>query len=147
MKRLFAILILLTLMLGCKSEKEDKKTEKKSDTSMIRKPSEMASLMNKMYEENEKVKKKILKGEDLLDFPEEYLKIHTATLTDPSDRTPEFRAFSELYLNNLKVVFKTSKDSLKYRFNETVNSCIACHQTTCLGPIPRIKKLLIKKNE
>jgi len=140
MKKSLTILMLIVVIIGCKSEKEGKKTEKLN----IQKQSEMAFLMNKMYEENEKVKKKILKGADLLDFPEEYLKIHTATLTDPSDRTPEFRAFSELYLSNLRVVFETSKDSLKYKFNETVNSCIACHQTTCVGPIPRIKKLLIK---
>lgn len=144
MTKFFAILVLVAILVGCKSEKENKRTEKESDTVVIRKPSEMASLMNKMYEENEKVKKSILKGEDLSDFPEEYAKIHTATLTDPSDRTPEFRAFSELYLNNLRAVYQAGKDSLKYEFNKTVTSCIACHQTTCIGPIPRIKKLLIK---
>lgn len=139
MKKIVAIFMLVAVLLSCKSE-----TEKKSEKPMVRKPSEMASLMNKMYEENEKVKKKIIKGEELSDFPEEYLKIHTAALTDPSDRTPEFRTFSELYLNNLRDVFETRKDSLKHEFNETVNSCIACHQVTCIGPIPRIKKLLIK---
>ena len=50
-------------------------------------------------------------------------------------------------INNTKIeikVFETSKDSLVSKHNNAINSCIACHETTCVGPIPRIKKLLIK---
>jgi len=140
MKRFFLIGVLLVSFSSCKVEKK----EKNSEDLIIRKQSEMAALMNKMYEENEILKEKVLKGETPINFPEEYLKIHTATLTDPSDRTLEFSQFSNLYINNLKDVFETNKDSLKYKFNQTINSCIACHKTTCLGPIPRIKKLLIR---
>ena len=140
MKRFFLIIVLLVSFSSCKIE--DK--EKNSEEIIIRKQSEMAALMNKMYEENEIIKKKVIKGEVPVNFPEEYLKIHTAKLTDPSDRTLEFNQYSDLYINNLKDVFETNKDSLKYEFNETINSCIACHKTTCIGPIPRIKKLLIK---
>lgn len=111
---------------------------------MVYQPSEMAALMNRMYEENAKIKQQILNGETPENFPEEYLKIHTATLTDPSDRTSQFRQYSDLYLNNLRDIFETPKDSLKLEFNEVINSCIACHQTTCIGPIPRIRKLLIR---
>lgn len=138
MKKLFFIGFLFMSLVACKEE------EKKEKTLTTYKQSEMAALMNKMYSENEKVKQQILEGETPENFPEEYLKIHTATLTDPSDRTPAFTQFSDLYLSNLKDVFEADQDSLKKEFNETINSCIACHQTTCIGPIPRIKKLLIR---
>lgn len=136
MYKYFFIIFVCTVLCAC-NEKE------KSNISSVRKPSEMSVLMNKMYTENETIKKKILNGEDLSSFPKEYLKIHTATLTDPSDRTSQFNGFSELYLGNLRKVFHTRKDSVAYQFNQTVNSCIACHQSTCPGPIPKIKKLLI----
>lgn len=136
MKKLLLIGVLLVFFSSCKKETESKEPK-------VYQSSEMATLMKRMYDENAKVKQQILEGITPENFPEEYLKIHTATLTDPSDRTTQFRQFSELYLSNLRDVFEAPKDSLKLEFNEMVNSCIACHQTTCLGPIPRIRKLLI----
>lgn len=137
MKKLFIAGVLLVLFSSCKKETVSKEP-------VVYQPSEMAALMNRMYEENAKIKQQILNGETPENFPEEYLKIHTATLTDPSDRTSQFRQYSDLYLNNLRDIFETPKDSLKLEFNEVINSCIACHQTTCIGPIPRIRKLLIR---
>ena len=140
MKKLFFAVAIIISFSSCSSDKKEKKPEEVT----MRKQSEMAALMNKMYDENEKIKQKILKGEIPKGFPEDYLKIHTATLTDPSDRTLEFKAFSDVYIKNLRDVFETNEELLKEEFNETINSCIACHKTTCIGPIPRIKKLLIK---
>lgn len=108
------------------------------------KQSEMAALMLKMYDKNLENKKLVLEGKQPKDFPKEFLNIHTAQLTDPSDKKPSFNAFSDFYLNSFKKVYETSKDSLVFRHNNAINSCIACHETTCVGPIPRIKKLLIK---
>ena len=100
------------------------------------KQSEMAALMLKMYDKSLENKKLVIEGETPVNFPEEFLNIHTAQLTDPSDRTKNFKTFKEIY--------NTSKDSLIVNHNNAINSCIACHETTCVGPIPRIKKLLIK---
>jgi len=140
MNRLFFVFVLLISFSSCKTD--DKKEAPKE--LIMREQSEMAVLMNKMFDENEKIKREILNGEIPQGFPDHYLKIHSATLTDPTDRTPQFKVFSDVYLKNLKDVFETNEESLKNKFNATINSCIACHQTTCLGPIPRIKKLLIK---
>lgn len=140
MKNIFFVFVLIISFSSCKTD-DKKETVKELN---IPERSEMAILMNKMFDENKIIKQKILNGETPRGFPEDYLKIHKATLTDPSDRTPAFKVFSDLYINNLKEVFETDDDSYKNKFNATINSCIACHQTTCLGPIPRIKKLLIK---
>ena len=140
MKKL-SILFLLILAFSCKKEmpKEIIIVESKKV-----KQSEMAALMNKMYDKNLENKMLVLEGKSPKDFPKEFLNIHTAQLTDPSDRKSTFSTFSDFYLKSFQKVYETSKDSLVLRHNNAVNSCIMCHETTCVGPIPRIKKLLIK---
>ncbi len=136
----FILLFLVLFFCSC-SFKEEKKINK--TTNNIYKQSEMAALMLKMHAVNLENKELILKGEQPNNFPKEFLKIHSAKLTDSTDRDTSFKGFSNIYLNTFKEVY-TSKDSLKLKHNNTINSCIACHQTTCLGPIPKIKKLFIK---
>lgn len=137
MRKSLLISLVAISLFSCKPE------EKKKEPVMVQQ-SEMSALMLKMYEENEKIKKSILNGDDLSEFPQDFLKIHTATLTDPADRTEEFNAYSNIFLNNQKIIFEIDKDSVKDQFNQTINSCISCHQLACPGPIPRIKKLYIK---
>jgi hypothetical protein len=135
------VLFLLISMFSCKKEdlKEVVIIEAKRASQ-----SEMAALMLKMYDKNLENKTLILDGKIPGNFPKEFLNIYTAQLTDSSDRTPAFNLFSGFYLKSFQKVFKTSKDSLILKHNNAVNSCIACHKTTCIGPIPKIKKLLIK---
>lgn len=141
MKKVIAV-FLLVIVVGCVSKNEAKPTIiiEKND---FYKQSEMAALMLLMYEVNEENKKLILEGKQPKDFPPEFLNIHSAQLTNPSDRTGSFEDFSNLYLVNMRNVFEPSQESLKAKHNTAINSCIACHQTTCIGPIPKIKKLLI----
>ncbi|TDQ30270.1 acetolactate decarboxylase [Tenacibaculum caenipelagi] len=139
MRSVFGVLLMSLLFFFCKKELKQPKEEL-----IMYQSSEMAALMNAMYEGNMTIKNKILEGESIGDFPETYLNIHNAVLTDPADRNASFEAFSKLYIQNMQQVYTGAKDSLKENFNKTINSCIACHQTTCTGPIPRIKKLLIK---
>lgn len=141
MKNIILILVALFLV-SCNPE--PKKKTVIITKGKIKKQSEMAALMLLMYETNEANKKLILAGKAPEEFPEEVLKIHSATLTDPSVRKPEFKSFSNFYIENLRKVFEPTKDSLRVKHNNVINSCITCHQTTCVGPIPKIKKLLIQ---
>lgn len=137
----FIVVLSVILLSSCNTQLKKEKviiTKGKSPE-----PSEMATLMKQMLQLNAENKKKILEGKLPQGFPEGFLKIHTATLTTPSDKKPEFKVYSDFYLKNLREVFEAPRDSLKMKHNNTVNSCIACHQTTCPGPISRIKKLLI----
>ena len=61
-------------------------------------PSEMATLMNEMYAENLKIKNEILAGNTPEVFPTDFLKIHTAQLSDFKKRNAKFEAFSKLYI-------------------------------------------------
>ncbi len=140
MKKILFIFLLITVFSCKKNEtKEVVIIENK-----VVKQSEMAALMLKMYDKGLENKKLVIKGETPENFPDEFLKIHSAQLTDPSDRTKNFKTFSDFYLNSFREIYNTSKDSLVINHNNAINSCIACHETTCVGPIPRIKKLLIK---
>ena len=106
--------------------------------------SEMALLMNDMFAFNESIKSQVISGELNNSFPIHFNKIETAELTDPTDRNSSFESFSKEFIDKTKLLFEDHDSELKTRYNDVVNACISCHQTTCLGPIPRIKKLLIK---
>lgn len=109
-------------------------------------PSEMANLMNQMYAYNESVKNIIIAGEDIQGFPLEFLKIHSAELSDFKERNQTFESFSKLFIEAEKELYNPESDlSETERFNNVINLCISCHQTECTGPIPRIRKLLIKE--
>jgi hypothetical protein len=140
MKNYLQILLLL-FVFGCSQKKEKKVIITENKTY---KQSEMAALMLKMYAFNLENKSLILEGKTPTAFPEEFANIHKAQLTDPSDRNASFKVFSDLYLATFQQDVKIDEESLKEKHNTTIYSCIACHKTTCIGPIPKIKKLLIQ---
>ncbi|AUC80675.1 hypothetical protein [Lacinutrix sp. Bg11-31] len=141
-------LISLAFVLSCNSNtKDNAKQEEKSEMKVydMYEPSEMAILMNEFYAINEKIKADILAGNTPEEFPLDFMKIHRAELSDFKKRNAKFEAFSKLYIEAEKEVFNTeSSFPVEERFNNAIGVCISCHQTECTGPIPRIKKLLIK---
>lgn len=138
MKQFISIAIIF-FMFSCQ-----KKEEKQEELIMVEQ-SEMAALMLQMYAINKENKEKILKGEKPGNFPSQFYNIHKAVLTTASDRDAAFKAYSDFHLKNLKSLYNTTNiDSLVNQHNNVVNSCITCHEVKCLGPIPKIKKLLIE---
>ncbi len=106
--------------------------------------SEMTLLMRSMYDVNEDIKKEIQAGNTPSEFPKEFLKIFTAKLTDDKPYNDTFKAFSKVYVDNVRAIFENDNEiPLKIRYNNAINTCISCHTTECVGPIPRIEKLLI----
>lgn len=144
-KSIFLVLISLFLF-SCNSDKKEEKQEGKKELVFdMYEPSEMSLLMNRMYDINEQIKKDILEGKNPQEFPLEFLKIHTAELSEFKHRNETFESFSKLFLEKEQDIFKTdSNEEAKKRFNQAINLCISCHKTECTGPIPRIEKLLIK---
>ena len=148
MRKLILFIVLISTIVSCKDktnqEESVAKTSVETEDLVMYEMSEMALLMEKMFVENERLKKKIETGEALGTFNQEYLNIHSAVLTDPEVRTESFNSFSKALLVNLEAVFTAQGEEVKIQFNRMVQTCVACHETTCMGPIPRIKKLLIK---
>lgn len=143
MQKSLLLLFTILLLFSCaKADKAEKEVIVEPEMQMYE-PSEMAILMRQMYEFNKATKTRILNNDSLLAFPEEFVNIHKAVLTDPKDRDAEFDSLAIAFVNFQKATFSTKSDSTSYYFNQSVNSCIDCHQTRCTGPIPKIKKLLI----
>ncbi len=145
MRIIILSICVIICFLGCKESEKETEPVKEDIVYDMYQPSEMANLMNEMYAQNLKIKEDILKGNVPLEFPLDFLKIHSAEMSEFKSRNETFQSFSKLFIENEKEIFNTeSLIPLEERFNNTINLCISCHQTECTGPIPRIQKLLIK---
>ena len=140
MKKILLITFLISFVFGCKDQTE---SISEKEPLIMAKHSEMALLMNEMYAFNESIKKQIDEGELTNSFPEHFNKIFSAELTKPSFRDAEFESNTKLFIQVQKTVFNSSKKDIKSRYNNAINACISCHNVTCVGPIPRIKKLYL----
>lgn len=143
MKYLFFSFLIFCVFFSCKNETRHN-ASKIEEPLIMAKQSEMALLMNQMYLYNESLKHQIAKDTLVSEFPDFFTKIHNAELTDPSDRDEKFKVDAAYFLKSQKELFDNSSVDLKTKYNNAVNACISCHSETCVGPIPRIKKLLIK---
>jgi hypothetical protein len=132
---------LVLIVFGCKNNQEKQKEKK---VLVMAKTSEMALLMNEMYAYNESIKQQIIEGNLNNNYPQRFDNIHSAVLTNPSVRDFNFESFSKQYLEAQKQVFESPQEELTVSYNNAINACISCHNVKCVGPIPRIKKLLIK---
>lgn len=148
MKKSFLLLFLSVCIFSCKNKEEEEKitsepvkTEEKQFE--MYEMSEMALLMEQMYVDNERLKERIQKGETIGEFPNHFLKIHAAVMTDEQENDVFFKEHAAKFINAQKLIYEDSKNA-KEHFNKGVDACIACHQEKCGGPIPRIKKLYIK---
>ena len=137
-KILFAVGLVL-LMISCAEEKK----AKQKDAFEMRQTSELAEMMEQMYVFNDSIKRQIIKGESLSEMPYDLQQLHTLEMTDRFERDDNFNQFAIVFEKYQQQLYTTSSDSLKMVYNNAIQSCIACHQTSCTGPIPRIKKLLI----
>ena len=142
LSRQLMIFVMAIVTFSCNSGK--KKALQSMDELIMVEQSEMAKLMNEMYAFNQSIKQQIADGELKAGFPNNFNQIHTAILTDPSDRDSIFESFSFSFLEDQKSIFDAPPEELKQRYNNAVNACISCHSQKCTGPIPKIKKLLIK---
>ena len=141
---LFCLAISLSLV-SCQKKEESPKEENCTPEKKLEmyKMSEMAALMEQMYVDNLRLKKKIIAEEAIGEFPQHFLKIHTAKFTDESDNDAFFKENAKLYIASQKLIYSDSENA-KQHFNEGVDACLNCHKNKCGGPIPRIKKLYIK---
>lgn len=138
-------LFVFFFVLSCSSKEEVKVEEKPEKTKFeMYEVSEMTALMELFYSNNQILKDKILNDEwDLGSLPDTYSTIYEAELTDPTDRDEFLHEHSDLFLEAQKMVYESTKENAKGRFNTMVDACITCHKVKCSGPIERIRKLYI----
>lgn len=146
----FVLLAMSLMILSCQKEvkKDDETVEKTCDTISGKKlemyqMTEMALLMEQMYVDNKRLKERIIKGDTIGTFPQHFLKIHTAVMTDESENDDFFKEQAAKYIKAQQLIYDDPKNA-KEHFNNGVDACLNCHEQKCGGPIPRIKKLYIK---
>lgn len=149
---MFALLIVFAI--GCQSKKEEVKTEPTAETCAkdsakttgkkfeMYEMSEMSLLMEQMYVDNQRLKVRIEKGDTIGQFPNHFLKIHKAVMTDDKENDAFFKEQAANFIHAQELIYKDPKNA-KAHFNKGVDACLKCHQVKCAGPIPRIKKLYI----
>mgnify|MGYP003532568292 FL=1 len=147
MKKLLLIVLTVAFATSCqqKNEKIEAVTVKDSVADakfQMYEMSEMAALMEQMYAYNTQLKERIITNQDLGSYPVAFDKLHTAVLTEASDRDPFFNDQAIKFIEAQKAIYADPVQA-KDNFNKMVNQCLECHSKKCGGPIPRIKKLII----
>lgn len=103
--------------------------------------SELSQLMRQMQSAADSAKQMIRNGDVPRNFPEAFLKIHTAQPTDSDTKKESFDGFATHYLNSLKTLYSSSKADAPKHYNAMVEACLSCHYEHCPGPIKAINKL------
>jgi hypothetical protein len=106
--------------------------------------SELAVLMRTMQADLAKSAERLRAGSP----PPEALypthrRIRCAWPTDPGERTASYDAFAVAYLEQVRAL-DARPDELRAAHDRIVDGCVACHQTTCTGPLPAIEKLRVE---
>lgn len=107
-------------------------------------PSELAQLMRRMYEENLALRDTLLAGKLPRTFPQDFERIHTATATSGEHQEAIFKALAKQYTRYYDSL-KTAPNPrvAKAAYNGMVQTCAACHQNYCRGPLAKIKRMRI----
>ncbi|RZK07341.1 MAG: hypothetical protein EOO46_14730 [Flavobacterium sp.] len=149
----FLVIICFIVLASCDKKIEktatindsvEKSSEKKEDKKFeMYEMSEMSLLMEQMYVDNERLKERIKKGDTIGKFPNHFLKIHKAVMTDDKENDAFFKEQANNFIKAQQMIYEDPKNA-KEHFNKGVDACLKCHQVKCGGPIPRIKKLYIE---
>ena len=148
MKKLF-LLLTVFVVISCQKKEEEKKeacttetkeTSKDDDGFEMYQMSEMAALMEQMYVDNQRLKERIIKGDTIGQFPQHFLKIHKAVMTDEQENDDFFKEQAAKFIKAQEMIYKDPENA-KTHYSNAIQACISCHEVKCSGPIVRIKKL------
>lgn len=104
--------------------------------------SELAVLMNQLYQEAELAKQTIALGKKPR-LKANAKKILTAAATEPEKvASAAYQAFAGSYIESVKMLKKASPSEAAGHFKIMATACMDCHKALCPGPTKRIRKLL-----
>ncbi len=144
-RQVLLILVASLLFFSCQKKEKacpEEKPAKEKKFAMYE-MSEMATLMEQMYVDNQRLKERIKKGDTIGKFPNHFMKIHQAVMTDEKENDTFFKEQAANFIKAQELIYEDPKNA-KAHFNEGIDACINCHKVKCGGPIPRIKKLYIE---
>jgi cytochrome c556 len=145
------LLLVSFVLANCSDNSKQKEAEKakKDSIASCAKPvnpngdSELSLLMREMMSSASNLKEMVKQGNVPKEFPEAFLKIHTAQPTDSDTKKASFDDFANNYISNLQTLYNSPKEDLTKNYNAVVNACASCHSQHCPGPLKAINKLRI----
>lgn len=150
-----AAIFVLTLFYSCSQENKEQSQNLTTDTLVItqkdtvegnftdpNQPSELAALMREMFTTAEAMQTAIKANQIPADVRAKFATMKTAKPTEAEMVEEPFGAMADVFLKNMDKLYEEKNQVEDY--NLMVESCLACHQNQCPGPMVRIKKLLIK---
>ncbi len=140
------VMILLFSLAACQGESEQGEPATIAEKKDINPngSSELALMMREMHEAAVAAKAEIEKGQTpgiTVDF---------AHMTEAEPTNPKMIAFEEFeplaksYITAMQAL-ATAEDSTQaaQAYTTVINTCMSCHEVSCKGPIPRIKRLYL----
>ncbi len=148
MKNSLLLLVCIVFFFNCAKKETNTNEvscskEAKGKSFKMYQMSEMSTLMEQMYVDNQRLSVRIQNGDTIGKFPNHFLKIHQAVMTDSTENDLFFKVQAKEFIKAQELIYQDPKNA-KQHFNEGVNACIQCHEVKCSGPIPKIKKLYIQ---
>lgn len=142
----FIVLLGITGIVACENTEESPQpAPPKVEDVNPNGSSELALLMRQMHTSAAKAKAALQSGE-VPEITVDYSAITTAMPTDAS--MVDFEGFLPLAKGYTAAMASlqsaTDSASAATAYMQMINTCLACHQQSCRGPIPRIRKLKLQ---
>lgn len=102
--------------------------------------SELATLMRQMVADLESTRKRIETGAAPEPLWTRHRKMRCAWPTDLADRSVQFDALAQTYLEQVKSL-DARRPNARMAFDTVLTACRACHEASCPGPIEKIEQL------
>lgn len=143
MKRSFSVLVIFFSILACNEVRDARNFRSPDEIVNPNGDSELALVMREIHFEANRIGREIEEGEevDLEKLKTLAAQLSTAEPTDPNETDENYYLFANKLEQKVEAL---ESDEIVVKYNEFVNTCIACHRNTCPGPIGKIRKLRIK---
>lgn len=81
-------------------------------------PTEMAVLMRQMYEYNKVLRQQIINNDILSPLPKEFVNIHTAVMTDETERDSSYQVLAKEFLQLQQTIYDETDAKKQYLISQ-----------------------------
>ncbi|WP_304517662.1 hypothetical protein, partial [Cecembia rubra] len=132
---LFVFFFLILMGVSCSQKKEPEVNKLRFYPN---EDAPLALLMREMFKDMEDMRNAIENGDEIRSYLKKHGELLHAKPTNPEVKTTTFELMGNAYLESLKILEESPQALLKDNYRLVVQTCLACHQQYCPGPIKRI---------
>lgn len=143
MQKTAVFILLMAFIWACAQQEPEKEKEAPAQQFVEGERSELALAMRDMYEKMKLVSDSMKAGHEVhTAFLERFMAIHTAKATKPEMVSGTYQGMAELFMDNYERFEADTADQVE-AFNAMIETCVACHQQQCPGPLKIITRLRV----